>query len=262
MSGLVALQAKFQNFLEHGTSDIRATVKDGARLDRDGLLDVYRDAYVLRLHECLSVDFKAVLAMVGADEFMTLARDYVAAHPSTHPNVRWFGRHFADFAAAHSLTAGRKAIAEMARFEWALGLATDAADDEPLLVENLAGLDGEQWAALTLSKRASVQRLALSWQVPQAWLEHENVEPGELAVEPAPAPVQWLVWREGLDSAFRSLEDDEAWAFDAAMAGMSFGELCEGLCQFHAPQDAATRGAGLLRLWIEAGLLKRDPALG
>ena len=126
----------------------------------------------------------------------------------------------------------------------------------------MSNLDGEGWAALTLAKRASVRRLTLGWQVPQAWLEHENVAMGGLSVEPAPAPVEWLVWRENLDSAFRSLEPDEAWAFDAAMAGASFADLCEGLCRFHEPQDAAARGAGLLRLWIETGLLRRNPALG
>jgi hypothetical protein len=146
----------------------------------------------------------------------------------------------------------------MAQFEWAVGLATDAADDEAMIVEDLAGLDGEQWAALTLSPRASVQRLSLEWQVPQAWLEHEEAKPGELVIEPAEGSVQWLIWREGLDSAFRSMEADEAWAFDAAVAGASFAELCEGLCQFHAPQDAAARGAGLLRMWIDTGLLRRN----
>jgi hypothetical protein len=262
MSGLVEFQAQFQEFLEGGASPIRDRVKDGPRLDRDALLDVYRDAYVLRLHECLTVDFKAVLAIVGEAAFMALARDYVAAHPSTHPNVRWFGKNFPAFVARHPLTRDQLAVGEMARFEWALGLATDAADDERLLAEDLAGLDGEQWAALTLAKCAPVQRVTLEWQVPQAWLEHEDVKPGELTVEAAGQPVEWLVWRENLDSAFRSLEEDEAWAFDAAMRGASFAELCEGLCQFHSPQDAAARGAGLLRLWIETGLLKRDPDLG
>jgi len=260
-SPLVHLQGQFQALLESGGGTIRDSIKDGARLDRDALLNVYRDAYVLRLHECLTVDFKAVLAVIGEDDFMALARDYVAAHPSTHPNVRWFGRQFPEFLKTHPLTAQRPAIAEMAAFEWALGLATDAADDEAMIVEDLAGLDGEQWAALSLSRRASVQRLTLHWQAPQAWLEHEDATPGELAIEPAEGPVEWLVWRDGLDTAFRSMEPDEVWAFDAAMAGASFADLCEGLCQFHEPQDAAARGAGLLRMWIETGLLKRNPDL-
>ena len=57
----------------------------------------------------------------------------------------------------------------------------------------------------------------------------------------------------------RSLDEDEAWAFDAAMAGATFADLCGGLCRFHAPQEAAARSAGLLRLWIETGLLRGNP---
>ncbi|MGE0154256.1 MAG: DUF2063 domain-containing protein [Reyranellaceae bacterium] len=257
MTALARLQAQFQALLESGRADIRASIKDGARLDRDGLLNVYRQAYGLRLHECLTVDFKAVLAMAGEAAFLSLARDYIAAHPSTDPNLRWFGRHFPAFLANHALSASRPAMAEMAHFEWALGLATDAADDEPLMADDLAGLDGEQWAALTFSSRAPVQRLTLEWQAPQAWLRHEGAKPGELAVEPAGQPVDWIVWRDNLDGAFRSLDADEAWAFDAAMAGAGFGEVCAGLCRFHAPPEAAARGAGLLRAWIDTGLLRR-----
>lgn len=92
-------------------------------------------------------------------------------------------------------------------------------------------------------------------------LQHEDVTPGELAIEPAEGPVEWLVWRDGLGPAFRSMEPDEVWAFDAAMAGASFANLCEGFCEFHQPQEAAARRAALLRMWIETGLLKRNPDL-
>jgi len=258
VSELLDLQSKFQAWIQAGDPDVRTRVRDSARTDRDTLLGVYRDAYVLRLHECLGVDFKAVQVMLGDDAFFAAARDYVAAHPSTHPNVRWFGRHFPEFLREYAPTAGRPALAEMAAFEWALGAATDAADDEALIAEELATLDGEQWAALVLRKRASVQRLELHWQVPQAWLKHEDAAPGTLDAEREETPVQWLVWRDGLDAAFRSLSEDEAWAFDAAMAGATFAELCEGLCQFFAPDQAATRGAGLLRLWIDHKLLRAE----
>lgn len=260
MSDLLHLQSQFQAWIQAGEPDVRARIRDSARTDRDTLLGVYRDAYLLRLHECLGIDFKAVQIMLGDDAFFATARDYIGAHPSLHPNVRWFGRHFPDFLRDYAPTADRPALAEMAAFEWALGLATDAADDEALIAEDLAALDGEQWAALVLRKRAPVQRLDLHWQVPQAWLRHAETAPGALDVEHEEAPVQWLVWRDGLDAAFRSLPEDEAWAFDAAMKGASFAELCEGLCRFLPPEEAAARGAGLLRLWIDHKLLRAGSA--
>ena len=261
MSDLLQLQSQFQAWLQDGATDIHGRVKDSARTGRDTLLSVYRDAYVLRLNECLGIDFKAVQVMLGVDAFFDLTRAYVAAHPSTHPNVRWFGRNFPAFLRNDATTSARPELAEMAAFEWALGLATDAEDDEAMIVEDLASLNGEQWAELRLQKRAHVQRLDLEWQVPQAWLLHEETEPGTLDAVREAQPVPWLVWRDGLDAAFRSLDEDEAWALDAALAGASFAELCEGLCRFHAPEVAAGRGAGLLRLWIDQRLLLRDPEL-
>ena len=65
MSGLLQLQSQFQAWLQDGATEIGARVKDSPRTDRATLLGVYRDAYVLRLHECLGVDFKAVKIMLG-----------------------------------------------------------------------------------------------------------------------------------------------------------------------------------------------------
>lgn len=255
MTGLARLQSDFQDYVQRAGDAIIPAIRDGQRTGRETLLGVYRDAYVLRLHECLSTDFKAVRAMVGEAAFFALAQDYVVRHPSTVANVRWFGHGFPAFAA---LRCG-PAVGEMATFEWALGLATDAADDDAMVAEDLADLSGEEWAGLVLGKRAPVQRLTLNWQTPESWLRHEDCDPGTLEVAPCEAPVQWLVWRDGLDAAFRSLDEDEAFAFDAAMSGVPFAALCEGLCRFHAPDAAAGRAAGLLRLWIDHGLLLRTP---
>jgi hypothetical protein len=51
------------------------------------------------------------------------------------------------------------------------------------------------------------------------------------------------------------MERDEAWAFEAAAGGASFADLCGGLGRVKAGDQAATRAAGLLRVWIDARLL-------
>jgi hypothetical protein len=76
-----------------------------------------------------------------------------------------------------------------------------------------------------------------------------------LTVDPAERPVDWLVWRKEIDPQFRSMELDEAWAFDAAAAGTGFAALCEGIARFMPADQAAARAAGLLRVWIDARLL-------
>ena len=75
-------------------------VRDTSKADRVTLLDVYRDGYALRLIEVLTIDYPGVLAMAGPADFDHMARAYIAAHPSHHPSVRWFGKGLADFLAA------------------------------------------------------------------------------------------------------------------------------------------------------------------
>jgi len=252
---LPKLQDRFQAYVLGQDEQIAAEVNSTGKAGGAFLLSIYRHGYFSRLHECLCADFSAVRAIMGADAFEDVARRYVEAHPSRYTNVRWLGQHFAGFLQHHPSTAQRLDLIEMAQFEWALGLALDAADDDAMAVEELLPLSGEQWVALQVRPRANVQRLTLSTMAPKAWPRHAEAVVGQLAVDRAPQLIDWLVWRKDTDPQFRSMEKDEAWAFDAAAAGTSFAELCEGLAQFMPVDQAATRAAGLLRVWIDARLL-------
>jgi hypothetical protein len=255
MKPLPELQNTFQAYLLGQSDDIAQSVNDTAKANRDLMLSIYRHGYFSRLHECLAVDYSAVRAVLGEEAFEAMARAYVEAHPSRNANVRWLGQYLAEFLRHYAPTQDRTEVIEMAEFEWALGLALDAADDEAMAVEELMQLSGEQWATLTIRPRANVQRLTLRSMAPKAWVRHEEKAPGSLTVEAAPQPVDWLVWRKDTTPQFRSMEKDEAWAFDAAASGAGFAELCEGLARFMPADRAAARAAGLLRAWIDAGLL-------
>ncbi len=254
-AALPKLQDIFQAYLLGQNDDMAQHVNDSSKADRALLLSIYRHGYFSRLHECLTVDYSAVRAMLGEEEFEQAMRAYVEAHPSRYANVRWLGQHLPQFLRQHASTKDRIDIIEMAEFEWALGLALDAADDEAMAVEELMQLSGEQWVALTVKPRANVHRLTLTTMAPKAWVGHDDKPLGSLTVEGAPQPIDWLVWRKDTNPQFRSMEPDEAWAFDAAASGMSFAELCEGLAKFMPVDKAATRAAGLLRVWIDARLL-------
>ena len=261
MSALSALQEEFAAWMRstpESADALRARVLDTEKADRDTLLAVYRDAYALRLIEALTTDFPSLLAMAGPAEFDLMARAYIAAHPSTHPSVRWFGRNLADFLAHTPPFSATPAAADMARFEWALGEAFDAADAEPLTFEQLAAAPAEAWGSLRLSFVPSLRRLTLSYQVPQAFQRRDAVAPGELEVPAEETAVDWLIWRPmaDADAQFRSMAPDEVVALDAMYGGASFPMMCAVLAE-HAgsPEAAAERAAGLLRVWLDAGLI-------
>jgi len=255
VSGLLGLQAAFQDLLLGRDEGFRAAVQDTRKAGRDVLLGVYREAYALRLIEVLVEDFPGLIGLMGAERFDALARDYVAAHPSRHPSIRWFGRGLADFIAARPMSAARAALVDMARFEWALGEAFDAADAEPVALDAMLSLPGEAWGSLKFSLLPSVRRLDLGWAAPQAWQQREAVEAGSLAIESAAVPVAWIIWRPQLETQFRSMEADEAAAIDAARNGKSFPEICELLAAGGDEEQAALRAAGLLRAWIDQGMI-------
>ena len=129
---LADLQRAFQDYVLESSDAFTVQVRDTSKADRVTLLDVYRDGYALRLIEVLTIDFPGVLAMAGREGFESLTRAYIANHPSRHPSVRWFGGQLADFLATTATYDRTPALAEMARFEWALGEAFDSVDAQPV----------------------------------------------------------------------------------------------------------------------------------
>lgn len=130
----------------------------------------------------------------------------------------------------------------------------DAADAVPIGASHLANVVPEQWAALRFEFHPSVRRLDLFWNVPQTWkaLTGDTERP-QTSVRSTPEP--WVLWRESLQTFFRSLAISEAEALDAARRGASFGELCACLAQHFNESEIPLRAAGYLRQWVDSGLI-------
>lgn len=252
---LAELQGAFQDYLLGSGDAFRSEVRDSAMADRIPLLDVYREGYALRLIEALTADYPGLIAMVGEEQFEEMARAYIAAHPSRHPSVRWFGRNLASFLDSAAPANCLPAAAEMARFEWELGEAWDAADQKPVAAAALMALPEEAWETLSFTTLPSLRRLSLAFEVPQAWQRREETAPGTLEVGAAPAPVPWVIWRPDLRPRFRALEGDEPLLLDALSAGRTFPELCAVLASETGEDAIAARVAGPLRVWVEAGMI-------
>ena len=112
-------------------------------------------------------------AILGAEQFGQLARDYVTTHPSTHPSLRWFGRTSRPSSRA-SLQAGPPAfLADLARLEWARVAVFDAPDAEPLRLADLESLPPQDWPALRLRLIPACLVLESAWPVHEVWAASE-----------------------------------------------------------------------------------------
>ncbi len=253
MSTLLAhRQSALQSFLLHADPSITEHVVGDERADAKQRLDVYFQAYRLRLQEVLATDFGGLRALLGDEGFEQMSLAYIDAYPSEHPSVRWFGRALAGFLAEHS--PDRPELAEMAAFEWAWGQAFDAADAPVANESALAELDAGQWPGLSVTLHPSVHRVSLQFNVPAVFAAAVD---GETLPELTrnDAGVSWLLWRHELNVHWRSLAEDEDRALQAAGQGTDFGSLCEGLCDWHEPEAVPLRAASLLKTWLGEGLI-------
>ncbi len=217
-------------------------------------LRIYANAYRLRLAEVLGNDYPGLAARLGEERFARIVRAYIAAHPSRHTNLRWYGAGLARFLQHSSRGRDRQALAELAQFEWALGLAFDAADAPLLEVDRLAIVPPADWPALRFVLQPSVQLLVLHSNAPQVW-RTARAGGRKIAMSPRRTAVSWIVWRKGFEPCYRVLEADEAWALRAVKHGRDFAQICSGLRRFAGGEHAAQRGAQLLRNWLAEGLL-------
>lgn len=253
MTTLTELQAQFQSFLFGKDRDVERLTVGTDRLPVDDRLAVYANAYRLRLLEILEGDFPGLKSMLGEDGFKRLGSAYIDAHPSTHPSIRWFGRYLRGFLRGAAVYRNQPALAEMAAFEWTQGEVMDAADNPLVGVEELGAVPPEAWPGMRFSFQNALRRLDLEWNVISVWQTIRDND-AKLPLKQAGRPIAWLLWRKGLDVHWRSLDEDERYAIDAAREGATFAEICEGLS--HTGDDQVPlRAAGFLKRWAADDLV-------
>ncbi|MGH8631288.1 MAG: hypothetical protein ACREU7_11075 [Burkholderiales bacterium] len=143
-------------------------------------------------------------------------------------------------------------LADIAQFEWARGEAFDAPDADHVDLEAIANIPPASWPGLRFTLHPTVHRLQLAWNAPVIC---KALASGSDTVQPQHTTAQWLLWRNPLDVYWRSLDPGEAAALDAAAAGASFAEICEGLLKWLDADAVVLQAAGLLKRWAVDGLL-------
>jgi len=63
------------------------------------------------------------------------------------------------------------------------------------------------------------------------------------------------MWRKDVDTFWRSMELDEAVAMDAMTDGKKFSEICTGLLECSDEENVAIRAAGMLKRWVNDGMI-------
>lgn len=228
--------------------DLVAGVEPSRTLDPSGRLEVYADAYFLRLRDVLAEDFPQVARLLGGEAFDALVRHYLKAHPSTEPSVRHLGRAMAEFIRGHSDMPAW--LADLAALEWARVNAFDAPDDSPLDIAELAQIDPAEWPQMRMAPVRSLEVVTAEWPVHRLWAE----EAPEV-LERVPTSIR--VWRRAdFHVRHAPMDQREAAAVSRLLKGSTFAEICQVFEDLDERQGAEQAGALLLR-WLEDGIIAR-----
>jgi hypothetical protein len=228
-------------------------------LGREPLLRIYQHAYTARLAAALRDNFGSLPQVMGDEAFDALALAYIAAHPSRHPSIRWFGDRLPEFMAANDALVPHASLVDLARMEWALRQAFDAADAPELQAAALAAQAPGDWPRLVFDALPSVQLLGLRWAIEPVWRAMQSFDAGAAHEPELPEPVEHehalLIWRQGLDNRWRSVDAVQADLLQAMLDGRDFGALCEIAAQQAGVEHAAATAVGALQSWLADGLL-------
>jgi len=227
-------------------------IRGDERLDAVGRLDVYARMYFFRLLDCLIEDFPVVHAVVGHERFHSLAADYLAAHPSRAPSLRLLGGSLADFLDAHPGDGASPFVADLARFEWALLEAFDAADAAAIPAERLREVPADQWADLALSLTPSLRIVDARAPVHELWAAaSEGREPPVLDRR----RTVLRVWRQDLRVFHRVIDDEELAMLRTAAEGSRFSALCDAVAKLAGDDAAPSQVTAVLQRWLADSLV-------
>jgi hypothetical protein len=251
MNNLHSLQNHFQNYLLSGQMYIEQSIIRTDKVSAKTRLGIYQDAYEARLIEALTNNFPCLHAYLGDEQFYDLGASYIAHYASNYRSIRWYGDKLSEFLPEYYDNA-YPYLTELAQFEWAMTLIFDAADAPIVQLSDMATIPPESWQDMCFKAHPSLIRSQFTWNIIPIWEAlNQNITPA--------APLQnthyvpWVLWRKDFINRFYALSADEAWAIDNLLKGYSFGELCEGLCQWHEETQVGLRAATLLKSWIESG---------
>ena len=261
MTQLEKLQNTFQDYVLKPSPLTSTTwVSAEGKSAPEKQLSIYSYAYHARLEEVLANDYPAVLVAIGEDYFHQLTTNYIEDHPSKFFSLRDFGAGFANFIAdlIQQQTTWQEMpwLYELAVFEWCLGQAFDAADDNLFTEQDMATVAPEDWPEFKFKLHSSVQRLDFEWNILEMWQALTAESPIEVtATKDESFPI--LVWRENLSTHFRSIETYEQIAIDELIQDGNFTDICESLASIINEDEVPMRVASLLKGWIVHGLIQK-----
>lgn len=250
MLSLLELQRGFARAVLAGdASALDAWVEEDG-LASDERLAVHRNNVVASLTTVLADTFPVVRRLVDERFFAYAAYEFIGGHPPARPCLAEYGAGFADFLASFPPCRALAYLPDVARLEWLLHRAANAADAVPLAPTALQSVAPEDTHRLAFRFAPSVSYLASPWPVDRIWRANRACASDE-TIDLAAGGARLEIRRRDGDVEFVCLPAAE-FAFRAALsAGHGLGAATQAaLAEEHAfdlaPSFARLLGDGVL----------------
>jgi hypothetical protein len=254
MPELRELQHRFMAFLQAQDDGVADFVTRDETLDAATRLEIYRNAYSIRLTKSIETDHPELGRYLGDDLFKHMASGYICKYPSAVSSLRDFGERLPDYLACTEPFSDNPILAEIALFERKLLFAFDAADASRARIEDLQAIPPQAWPGMRVAMHPSVCTFAVRWNSIESWQALKEGRPPPTAAQTAGQ--SWVLWR-GVDrlTQFRKLSPEGEVMLAGLVQDRTFSEVCELLLELVAEEQVSSVAAGLLLHWVEAGII-------
>lgn len=159
-------------------------IEAGQTADEAGeRLAIYRNNVVYALTQALGALYPVVKRLIGDACFLGAAKQYARLHPSTEPDVTFYGRDFATFIATFEPCRQLEYLPEVARLEWHCHRAFHAADASALEPQQLAAMAPSSFESMSFNLHPSAALMDVCWPVDAIWAENLKDEVEDVMVE-------------------------------------------------------------------------------
>lgn len=253
MGELAKLQDAFVAMLHTGSQGLIHEIEDQAPLSARQRLEIYQNAYKIRLRGVLEQDHETLGFYLGDELFDLMLCQYIAHYPSQDRSLRQFGERLPAFLKETAPFSEHGILAEIAEFERILLRAFDSADAARLSWPELQAIDMSQWPNMILVLHPSVHFFVCDYASVESWqaLKEKKIPP-EADID---GSHYWLIAREvALRTGFHPLTPLQWRCMQSIAQGMPFSMVCQSVIgEFDDEQAGSMFVIGVLQLGIQQG---------
>ena len=215
MSLLLELQMRLRRAVLGGDTAGIVTAIQGEGLDPAVRVGIYRHHAFATLGDALQTTFPVVCRLVDKRFFAYAAHEYLREHPPHSRCLVEYGADFADFLARFAPCQKLPYLADVARFEWALNIATTVRKTTSLQAETLVAIPPGAAAYIAFRLQPSLSYFASPWPIDAIWQANQEDEVPPIDLTSGGASLE--IRRAGEPVVWRRL-DPGTFAFRTALA--------------------------------------------